>query len=263
MSRPEGVELNTIVEQSPDIHVTGRIPTHVGILDWVKEVAALTQPSAIHYCDGSRAEWDRLADLMVESGTVVRLNDDAKPNSLYARTDPDDVARVEDSTFICSVNEDDSGPTNNWMAPDKMKATMTKLYEGSMHGRTMYVIPFCMGHIDAPDPKFGVEITDSAYVVNSMRIMTRMGEEPLAAMEASAAPFVAALHSVGMPLDDPADDVPWPCNDVKYIVHFPEERTIWSYGSGYGGNSLLGKKCYALRIASAMDATRVGSRSTC
>lgn len=251
-SHPEGVAVSANVTQSPTVEITGRIPTHAGILAWVEEVAALTQPSAIHYCDGSAAEWDELVDQLVESGTVVRLDEARKPNSLYARTDPDDVARVEDSTFICSVDENDCGPTNNWMAPEKMKSIMTKLYDGSMRGRTMYVIPFCMGHVDAPEPKFGVEITDSAYVAISMRIMTRMGEEPLAAMEATDAPFVPALHSVGMPLDDPADDVPWPCNDVKYIVHFPEERTIWSYGSGYGGNSLLGKKCYALRIASVM-----------
>ena len=244
--------MSATVAQSPTMKVTGRIPTHVGILEWVEEVAALTKPSAIHYCDGSESERERLVELLVQSGTVVRLDDAKKPESLYARTDPDDVARVEDSTFICSVNEDDAGPTNNWMAPEKMKATLTKLYDGCMRGRTLYVIPFCMGHIDAPEPKFGVEITDSAYVVVSMRIMTRMGEEVLEAMEATDAPFVPALHSVGMPLEDGVEDVPWPCNDVKYIVHFPEERAIWSYGSGYGGNSLLGKKCYALRIASVM-----------
>ncbi|MEO7587920.1 MAG: phosphoenolpyruvate carboxykinase (GTP) [Arachnia sp.] len=244
--------MNATVAQSPAIAVTGRIPKHAGLLAWVEEVAALTRPAAIHYCDGSEAEREWLVDHLVKSGTVVRLNEKTRPNSLYARTDPDDVARVEDSTFICSVREDDAGPTNNWMAPEKMKATMAKLYDGCMRGRTLYVIPFCMGHVDAAEPKFGVEITDSAYVAISMRIMTRMGSEALTAMEATGAPFVPALHSVGMPLEDPADDVPWPCNDVKYIVHFPEERMIWSYGSGYGGNSLLGKKCYALRIASAM-----------
>ncbi|MDO5735295.1 MAG: phosphoenolpyruvate carboxykinase (GTP) [Propionibacteriaceae bacterium] len=244
--------MNAHVTPSPTIEITGRVPEHAGILKWVEEVAALTRPAAIHYCDGSEEERQQLTDQLVESGTVVRLNESAKPNSLYARTDPDDVARVEDSTFICSVNENDSGPTNNWMAPEKMKAIMTKLYDGCMQGRTMYVIPFCMGHIDAPEPKFGVEITDSAYVVISMDIMTRMGQEVMEAMEATDAPFVPALHSVGMPLDDPSDDVPWPCNAIKYIVHFPEERMIWSYGSGYGGNSLLGKKCYSLRIASVM-----------
>ncbi|MCC2594457.1 phosphoenolpyruvate carboxykinase (GTP) [Tessaracoccus sp. OS52] len=231
---------------------TGRIPTHPGILAWVEQTAAMTTPDAIHYCDGSDEEWDRLVDGLVAAGTVVRLNPERKPNSVYARTDPDDVARVEDQTFICSVREDDAGPTNNWMAPDQMKAILRDRFAGCMRGRTMYVIPFCMGHIDAADPKFGVEITDSAYVAISMRIMTRMGADVLEAMEANRAAFVPALHSVGMPLADGVADVPWPCNDEKYIAHFPEERAIWSYGSGYGGNSLLGKKCYALRIASVM-----------
>ena len=232
--------------------VTGRIPNHEKLVSWVYEVAELTQPDAIYFCDGSDAEWDEMVDRLVASGTAVRLADAAKPNSIYVRTDPDDVARVEDQTFICSVDENDAGPTNNWMDPGEMKQIMTKLYDGSMRGRTMYVMPFCMGPIDAPDPKFGVEISDSAYVVISMKIMTRMGAEPLAAMEETQADFVPALHSVGMPLVDGVKDVPWPCNDIKYIVHFPEERMIWSYGSGYGGNSLLGKKCYALRIASVM-----------
>ncbi|SDL22670.1 phosphoenolpyruvate carboxykinase (GTP) [Tessaracoccus oleiagri] len=231
---------------------TGRIPTHPGILSWVEEVATLTKPAAVHYCDGSDEEYTRLAEQLIASGAARRLNDEKKPNSLYVLTDPDDVARVEDQTFICSEDENDAGPTNNWMDPKQMKTIMTKLYDGSMAGRTMYVVPFCMGHIDAEDPKFGVEITDSAYVVLSMRIMTRMGEAPLKAMEEKNAFFVPALHSVGMPLVDGVKDVPWPCNDEKYIVHFPEERAIWSYGSGYGGNSLLGKKCYALRIASVM-----------
>lgn len=212
----------------------------------------MTQPKDIFFCDGSEQEYQGLIDQLVTSGTCVRLNDNAKPNSVYAPTDPDDVARVEDSTFICSINEADAGPTNHWMHPVEMKQIMTRLYDGCMQGRTMYVIPFCMGPVDAPDPKFGVEITDSAYVVVSMRIMTRMGAVPLAAMERTQAPFVPALHSVGMPLTPGVRDVPWPCNDVKYIVHFPEERMIWSYGSGYGGNSLLGKKCYSLRIASVM-----------
>ncbi|RRD47322.1 phosphoenolpyruvate carboxykinase (GTP) [Tessaracoccus sp. OH4464_COT-324] len=236
----------------PDVPTTGRVPNHPRVLAWVKEVATLTKPKAIHFCDGSDEEYQRLVDLLVESGTVVRLNEEKKPNSIYTRTDPDDVARVEDQTFICSLDENDAGPTNNWMDPKQMKQIMTKLYDGCMVGRTMYVIPFCMGHVEAADPKFGIEITDSAYVVLSMKIMTRMGEEPMKAMEAKGADFVPALHSVGMPLPDGVQDVPWPCSDVKYIVHFPEERTIWSYGSGYGGNSLLGKKCYALRIASAM-----------
>lgn len=234
------------------IPVSGHIPAHPKLIAWVEEVADLTKPSAIHFCDGSNEEYERLVDQLVEAGTVVRLNPELKPSSVYTRTDPDDVARVEDATFICSVDENDAGPTNNWMAPKQMKAILIKLYNGCMVGRTMYVIPFCMGHIEAEDPKFGVEITDSAYVTISMRIMTRMGSDVVEVMERTEAEFVPALHSVGMPLPSGTQDVPWPCNTTKYIVHFPEERTIWSYGSGYGGNSLLGKKCYALRIASAM-----------
>jgi len=234
------------------IPVTGRIPNLPSVTAWVEEIASLTRPSAIHFLDGSDEEYERLVEGLIESGTIVRLNPGKQPGSIYARTDPDDVARVEDSTFICSVDENDSGPTNNWMDPKQMKTIMTKLYNGCMVGRTMYVIPFCMGHVDSPDPKFGIEITDSAYVAISMKIMTRMGTKVMEAMEKLEADFVPALHSVGMPLPPGIKDVPWPCNDIKYIVHFPEERTIWSYGSGYGGNSLLGKKCYALRIASVM-----------
>ena len=234
------------------IPVTGRVPKLPRVIAWVEEVAALTNPSAIHFLDGSDEEYERLVEKLVEAGTLVRLNPDKQPGSVYTRTDPDDVARVEDSTFICSVDENDAGPTNNWMDPRQMKTILTKLYNGCMVGRTMYVIPFCMGHVDAPSPKFGIEITDSAYVAISMKIMTRMGTEVMEAMERTDADFVPALHSVGMPLPPGVRDVPWPCNDIKYIVHFPEERTIWSYGSGYGGNSLLGKKCYALRIASVM-----------
>lgn len=228
--------------------------THSALLEWVDEVAELTQPDAIHWCDGSEAEWISLTDQLVAGGTLVRLANDAKPNSFWARTDPDDVARVEDRTFICSVDEADAGPTNNWRDPVEMKAVMTELYSDAMRGRTMYVIPFCMGPLDAADPKFGVEITDSAYVAISMRIMTRIGSEVLDAMTAGGidAFFVPALHSVGAPLEPGQADVIWPCNREKYIAHFPQERMIWSYGSGYGGNSLLGKKCYSLRIASAM-----------
>ncbi len=226
--------------------------THEGILAFVTEVAELTQPDAIHWCTGDDDEWNRLTDLLVESGTFTRLNPEKKPNSFLAQSDPTDVARVEDRTFICSVEQKDAGPTNNWMAPDEMKAVMTDLYRGSMRGRTMYVIPFVMGHLDAEKPMFGVEITDSAYVVVSMRVMARMGTEVLRKMEETNASFVPALHSVGMPLEPGQKDVPWPCSDTKYIVQFPEERAIWSYGSGYGGNALLGKKCYALRIASVM-----------
>ncbi|OYO24979.1 phosphoenolpyruvate carboxykinase (GTP) [Enemella dayhoffiae] len=224
---------------------------HSELLAWVEEVAALTKPDAVRWCDGSDAEWKEFTDLLVDRGVATRLNDEAKPNSFYFRSDPTDVARVEDQTFICTETEDGAGPTNNWSDPAEMKQTMGKLYDGCMKGRTMFVVPFCMGPIDADDPKFGVELTDSEYVVISMKIMTRMGKDALAAMGTDK-PFVKCLHSVGHPIADGEQDVAWPCNDTKYISHFPETREIWSYGSGYGGNALLGKKCYALRIASAM-----------
>jgi phosphoenolpyruvate carboxykinase (GTP) len=226
--------------------------THEGILSWVSEVAELTQPDQVHWCTGSDEEWTELTDFLVSTGTFTRLNEEKKPNSFYAASDPTDVARVEDRTFICSVDEKDAGPTNNWMDPQEMKALMTDLYRGCMRGRTMYVIPFVMGHLEAESPMFGVEITDSAYVVASMKVMARMGTNVLRRMEEVDASFVPALHSVGMPLEEGQADVAWPCNDTKYIVQFPEERAIWSFGSGYGGNALLGKKCYALRIASVM-----------
>ncbi len=231
--------------------------THQGILDFVGEVAAMTTPDRVHWCTGSDEEWTELTDALVASGTFTRLNPDKKPNSFWARTDPTDVARVEGRTFICSREEKDAGPTNNWMDPEEMKTVMRGLYAGCMTGRTMYVIPFVMGHLEAEHPMFGVEITDSAYVVVSMRVMARMGTQVLRRMEELDADgvdfhWVPALHSVGAPLAEGEQDVPWPCNDTKYIVQFPEERAIWSYGSGYGGNSLLGKKCYALRIASVM-----------
>jgi phosphoenolpyruvate carboxykinase (GTP) len=226
--------------------------THAGILAFVEEVAAMTTPDRVHWCTGSEEEWTELTEALVASGTFTRLDDAKKPNSFHAASDPTDVARVEDRTYICSVDEKDCGPTNNWMDPGEMKAIMRKLYEGCMKGRTMYVIPFVMGHLEAESPMFGVEITDSAYVTASMRVMARMGTNVLERMTELDAPFVPALHSVGHPLAEGQQDVAWPCNDTKYIVQFPEERAIWSYGSGYGGNALLGKKCYALRIASAM-----------
>jgi phosphoenolpyruvate carboxykinase (GTP) len=222
---------------------------HKDLREWVNEVAALTQPTNIYLCDGSDFEWENITEKLVASGTFVRLA--KKPNSFWCVSDPSDVARVEDRTFICSREESDAGPTNNWMAPVEMKEILTDLYRGSMQGRTMYVIPFCMGPINSDNSMFGVQITDSAYVVASMRIMTRMGKSALDAM-GSDKRFVKALHSVGVPLLSGAKDVAWPCNQTKYIVQFPEDHTIWSFGSGYGGNALLGKKCYSLRIASVI-----------
>ncbi|WP_256841524.1 phosphoenolpyruvate carboxykinase (GTP) [Ornithinimicrobium cryptoxanthini] len=225
---------------------------HTELADWVSQVAAHTTPDEVVWVTGSDEESRRINALLVEGGTFVPLAEDKKPNSFYAASDPEDVARVEGRTYICSQDEKDSGHTNNWMDPAKMKGILNDLFAGSMTGRTMYVIPFVMGHLDADEPMFGVEITDSAYVVASMRIMARVGDPVLATMEELQADYVKGLHSVGAPLAEGQDDVPWPCNETKYIVHFPEERAIWSYGSGYGGNALLGKKCYALRIASVM-----------
>jgi len=233
-------------------HSSPALSTNKHLLRWVEKMADLTRPESIHWVDGSQQEYDRLCNLLEDRGTFVRLNQDLWPGCFYARSDVRDVARVEERTFICSLSRDSAGPTNNWEDPYQMRRKLKELFQGAMRGRTMYVLPFCMGPLDSPSAQIGVQLTDSPYVVVNMRIMARIGKPVFEMIDRDVKRVVPCMHSVGMPLAPSQTDVAWPCNNTKYIVHFPETREIWSYGSGYGGNALLGKKCFALRIASNM-----------